>query len=143
MSIFGKIKTAKKAAEAKKAQESTSDPQPVPYKHIPTHAALDALGGAPPRRHAEDRAAIRAAHHKRKSQISRENSGFSTPATSITAVYTPQYERRSPSLGYGPVGTEQRNSRSKTQFQSLTVPGNQAQCFPTTSQGMTEKSSGP
>lgn len=52
MSIFSRIKRARKAAaEHKKvvAQVEESKPPPVPYKHIPTHAAHDALAANPTR----------------------------------------------------------------------------------------------
>lgn len=51
----------------------------VPYKHVPTHAAVDALSGAPSTWQKEDRSKIKA-HHQRRSQmvISRTGSSLST-----------------------------------------------------------------
>jgi len=51
----------------------------MPYKHIPTHAAVDALSGAPSSWKHEDRPKIKE-HHKRRSQmvISRTGSSLST-----------------------------------------------------------------
>jgi len=51
----------------------------MPYKHVPTHAAVDALSGAPSSWKHEDRPKIKE-HHKRRSQmvISRTGSSLST-----------------------------------------------------------------
>jgi hypothetical protein len=51
----------------------------IPYKHVPTHAAVDALSGAPSTWQVEDRSKIKA-HHQRRSQmvISRTGSSLST-----------------------------------------------------------------
>ncbi|KAL8639846.1 MAG: hypothetical protein Q9228_003166 [Teloschistes exilis] len=85
MSIFSKIKGAKKAADKHKQAKSTEIPVeqkdiPVPYRHIPTHAAIDALTGAPASWREEDRAAIKY-QHKRRSMITRNNSGMSSGGT--------------------------------------------------------------
>lgn len=106
MSIFGKIKGAKKAADQKKAQGTEQKPPSQPYRHIPTHAAIDALGGAPPGHNAEDTAAIKAAHRDRRQRISRQSSMLST-ATPMT---------RGDSFQSAP-GLGQRRPRS--QFQSM------------------------
>lgn len=81
MSIFSKIKGAKKAADQHKEvkPQSSEAPKKVAYKHVPTHAAIDALSGAPSSWKEEDRAAIRIQNHRR---ISRNNSDLSF-ATSI------------------------------------------------------------
>ncbi|KAL8920017.1 MAG: hypothetical protein Q9172_004688 [Xanthocarpia lactea] len=70
MSIFSKIKGAKKAADKHKQAKSTEIPveikdTPVPYRHVPTHAAVDALTGAPASWREEDRAAIKHQHKRR------------------------------------------------------------------------------
>lgn len=85
MSIFSKIRGAKKAADKHKKAKSTEIPVeqkdiPVPYRHIPTHAAIDALTGAPASWREEDRAAIKY-QHKRRSMITRNNSGMSSGGT--------------------------------------------------------------
>lgn len=85
MSIFSKIKGAKKAADKHKKAKSTEIPVeqkdvPVPYRHIPTHAAIDALTGAPASWREEDRAAIKYQHHRR-SMITRNNSAMSSGGT--------------------------------------------------------------
>ncbi|KAI9810152.1 MAG: hypothetical protein M1827_006678 [Pycnora praestabilis] len=79
MSIFSKIRGAKKAAdEHKKPQSDAAEkPKAAPYKHIPTHAAIDALSGAPSSWKENDRSKIQA-HHKRRSMMSRNQSELST-----------------------------------------------------------------
>jgi hypothetical protein len=81
MSVFSKIKMSRKAAKEHKNKEKENDPEKVvkaPYKHIPTHAAVDALSGAPSSWNIEDRPKIKE-HHKRRSQmvISRTGSSLS------------------------------------------------------------------
>jgi hypothetical protein len=49
MSIFGKIRSAKKAAEEHRKSEIVTAPDlevKKPYKHVPTHAAHDAVSGS-------------------------------------------------------------------------------------------------
>jgi len=70
MSIFGKIKSSKKAAAehrkaaADAAAVEASKPPPPPYRHVPTHAAQDAITGTPSSTDV-DRAAVRRANHRR------------------------------------------------------------------------------
>jgi hypothetical protein len=49
MTLFSKIKGAKQAADEHKRSRATSESntKPVPYEHVPTHAASDALLVAP------------------------------------------------------------------------------------------------
>ena len=86
MSIFSKIKGAKKAADQHKEvkPQSTEEPKKAaPYKHVPTHAAIDALSGAPSSWKEEDRAAIRIQNHRR---ISRNNSDLSFATSMNTSI---------------------------------------------------------
>ena len=88
MSIFSKMKGAKKAADehkSAKAQATTDAPLKVPYKHVPTHAAIDALATAPSSFREDDRAAIRV-QHKRRSELSRNNSELSATTTINTTM---------------------------------------------------------
>lgn len=83
MSIFFKIRGAKKAADKHKGAKAQNvgtekvDKPVVPYRHVPTHAAIDALSGAPSSWKAQDRSAIKA-QHKRRSAMSRNSSSLST-----------------------------------------------------------------
>lgn len=90
MSIFSKIRGAKKAAEkhkGAKTQEKDAEEKAAPYHHVPTHAAIDALSGAPSSWKAEDRSAIKA-HHKRRSALIRNSSNLSTvPTTNRSSSY--------------------------------------------------------
>ncbi|KAL8733224.1 MAG: hypothetical protein Q9166_002241 [cf. Caloplaca sp. 2 TL-2023] len=91
MSVFSKIKGAKKAADKHKQAKASEVPvevkdTPVPYRHIPTHAAVDALTGAPSSWREEDRAAIKH-QHKRRSLMTRNSSTLSGtlhPSSSYT-----------------------------------------------------------
>ncbi|KAL8921803.1 MAG: hypothetical protein Q9208_005560 [Pyrenodesmia sp. 3 TL-2023] len=82
MSIFSKIKGAKKAAAEHKQAKALEVPvekkdTPIPYRHVPTHAATDALTGAPSSWREEDRAAI-SYQHKRRSMMTRNSSTLSS-----------------------------------------------------------------
>lgn len=84
MSVFSKImmsrKAAKQAKELKTVEKQKEEAvAKIPYKHTPTHAAVDALSGAPSTWKVEDRSKIKE-HHKRRSQmvISRTGSSLST-----------------------------------------------------------------
>ena len=87
MSVFSKLKLSKKAAkqhkgkgkEKEKQEEAT--PVKAPYKHIPTHAAFDALSGAPSHWKYDDRSKIKE-QHRRRSQMAISRTGSSLSATS-------------------------------------------------------------
>ncbi|KAH7386227.1 hypothetical protein BKA64DRAFT_137607 [Cadophora sp. MPI-SDFR-AT-0126] len=82
MSIFSKLKASKKAAKEHKAAEKQKDPETavvIPYKHTPTHAAVDALSGAPSSWSRDDRSKIKAQHKRRSEMVmSRTPSSLST-----------------------------------------------------------------
>ncbi|KAI9866317.1 MAG: hypothetical protein M1813_001439 [Trichoglossum hirsutum] len=83
MSIFSKLRAAKRAADEVKSaeKEGSAQSQPAPYKHIPTHAAVDALSGAPSAWKAQDVPLIKA-QHRRRSQLSRTSSVVVVPESS-------------------------------------------------------------
>jgi hypothetical protein len=80
MSIFSRLKNSKKAAKEHKAKASqqiaVEEIPKTPYKHVPTHAAVDALSGAPSSWKHEDRPKI-IEHHKRRSMMSIGRAGSS------------------------------------------------------------------
>lgn len=86
MSIFSKVRGAKKAADKHKGAKAQNvetekvDKPVVPYRHVPTHAAIDALSGAPSSWKAQDKTAIKA-QYKRRSAMSRNSSNLSTVTT--------------------------------------------------------------
>jgi len=89
MSIFSKLKNAKKAADQhKQVTKATEETNVVtPYKHVPTHAAIDALSGAPSSWQHSDRASIRYQNNKRRSLMGMaRNSSDLSNATSINTV---------------------------------------------------------
>lgn len=115
MSVFSKLRLSKKAAKehkAKTAEKQKADQlaeeavAKVPYKHIPTHAAVDALSGAPSTWKAEDRPKIKD-HHQRRSQmaISRTGSYLSTVSYAGSVAgpsNTPPLPRNSSYSSYNP-----------------------------------------
>lgn len=98
MSIFSKIKSSKKAAEEHKAQKAAKQaeeqkPAPAPYRHVPKHAAQDALVGTPG---AVAHDAIREANKERAMYT--RNTFYSSSAPSLkSAPGTPRGHSRSSS----------------------------------------------
>ena len=87
MSIFSKMKNAKKAADqhkdikAQAAAPAEDKPKQEPYKHVPSHALQDALAGVPSAFREQDRELIKE-HNKRRSMMSRNSSYMSTASAS-------------------------------------------------------------
>ncbi|KAI5246541.1 hypothetical protein E4T47_00413 [Aureobasidium subglaciale] len=123
MSILSKLKGAKKAADDHKAKNETQDTKPtnaVPYKHVPTHAATDAMTSSPGGWKAEEIA------YQNKARLSRIGSDYSTrPSTSHTTT-------RSNSRP----GFNRANSDSSLDF----APSAQAFTLPVRSSGSSMKS---
>lgn len=82
MSFFSKVKGAKKAADTHKAKMETEEkPAAAPYKHVPTHAATDAMTSSPGGWKSEEIA------YQNKARLSRIGSDYSTrPSTSYTTT---------------------------------------------------------
>ncbi|KAJ9639342.1 hypothetical protein H2201_004079 [Coniosporium apollinis] len=75
MSFFKRMKNAKAAADQHKRSASQAEAaKPVPYKHVPTHAAQDAMAGAPSNWNSAENKARIIAQNKRRSAMSRTNS---------------------------------------------------------------------
>jgi len=91
MSIFSKLSRAKKAAknhkDAQQGPSAETVDKPVPYKHVVTHAAIDALSGAPSSWREADRLAIKATNEKRKT-ITRNSNGLSSTLPRISSYST-------------------------------------------------------
>lgn len=84
MSIFSKLRRAKQAADSQKDKRAatTEKPKAAPYKHIPTHAASDALLGAPATWREQDKKAIKKEHQRRSQyNLSRNPSSLSNVTT--------------------------------------------------------------
>lgn len=88
MSIISKLKGAKKAADDHKAkneaQENKPAPASAPYRHVPTHAATDAMTSSPGDWKSSDIA------YQNKARLSRIGSDYSTrPSTSHSTSSRP------------------------------------------------------
>jgi hypothetical protein len=111
MSVFSKLKFAKKAAEEQKAKAKAKEQEgkgkqaaKEKYVHVPRHAALDALSGAPSSWKHEDRSKIKE-HHQRRSQMymNRTGSALSTQAyDERKTVSAPPLPRNSSYSSYNP-----------------------------------------
>lgn len=68
MSIFGQLKKSRQSAKkynAKLAEKKRKEAEKTPYRHVPTHAAIDAITSAPPYLREDDRTKIVEAHRRR------------------------------------------------------------------------------
>jgi hypothetical protein len=87
MPFLAKLKGAKKAAEDHKAKVETQENKPVvtaPYRHVPTHAATDAMISSPGGWKVEDIA------HQNIARLNRIGSDYSTrPSTSHSTASRP------------------------------------------------------
>ena len=119
--MFSKIIRSKKAAKHHKEKEKAKDAEPVKavYKHVPTHAAFDALSGAPSSWSYGDRPKIKA-QHKRRSQmvISRTESSLSTATMTYVKggahPHVPPFPRNSSYNSYNPTWFDRRGDLTNT-----------------------------
>lgn len=112
MSVFSKIRQSRKAAKEHKAKTAEkgkeNEPVKVPYKHIPKHAAVDALSGAPSSWKHEDRSKIKQQHQRRSQMaMSRPPSTLSTisfanAAAGSSSSSMPALPRNSSYSSYNP-----------------------------------------
>ncbi len=119
MSIFSKLRRAKQAADNQKEKNNAAaeaKPKPAPYKHIPTHAASDALLGAPAGRSEEDRKAIQA-QHQRRSQYN-----LSRNPSSLSNVTTFNRDQSFTSREYVHGGTDQWKHRPRDFGSASNIP---------------------
>ncbi|KAN0106222.1 hypothetical protein V8E51_009098 [Hyaloscypha variabilis] len=129
-------KAAKEAKEQKTVVKQKEEAvAKTPYKHVPTHAAVDALSGAPSTWKVDDRSKIRE-HHKRRSQmvISRTGSSLSNvsymnaaagpssmpplPRNSSYSSYNPTWFDRGGDVYYANEQKRQRPSRNHSYHDS-------------------------
>jgi hypothetical protein len=134
MSIFSRIKKSKNAAKQHKEQVAADQDHQkkveeaiakVPYKHVPTHAAIDALSGAPSSWRNEDRPRIRE-QHKRRSQmtISRTSSAISNMSyINTTPTEGPPLPRNSSYSSYNPTW----NNRGDASYLAEPIPQHKRQ----------------
>lgn len=87
MSVFSIIKRGRQAAKehnAKQAEIQKKEAEKTPYKHIPRHAAIDALSGGPATWREADRPRI-LEQNRRRSAMTANNVGMSGMSTPIHA----------------------------------------------------------
>ena len=85
MSVFAKLRRSRQAAkehQAKAAEQKKKEETKEPYRHVPTHAATDAISGAPPTWRADDRTRI-LENNRRRSAMSAIGMGMPGPAGSV------------------------------------------------------------
>ncbi|EAA32989.1 hypothetical protein GE21DRAFT_5861 [Neurospora crassa] len=97
MSVFSLIKRSRQAAKEQNAKNAQKDKEEakVPYKHIPRHAALDALMGGPTGWKEADR--LRIMEENRRRSIMTAN-GMGMPSGLSTPVHAGVFTRANSSL---------------------------------------------
>ncbi|TLS30294.1 hypothetical protein PpBr36_02968 [Pyricularia pennisetigena] len=81
MSVFGRFKKGRQAAKEHKAglaEKQKAEEQKPAYRHVPTHAAIDALAGAPSSWRDDDRVRI-VEENRRRSAMTASGTGHDTP----------------------------------------------------------------
>lgn len=99
MSIFSHLRRSRQQAKehnAKLAEQKKKDAQTTPYRHVPTHAASDAIASAPPAwREVDDRPRIVEQNRRRSAMAA---AGYSMNMPSTTTI--PTMPRGSSSLSF-------------------------------------------
>ncbi|KOS18061.1 hypothetical protein ESCO_003158 [Escovopsis weberi] len=75
MSIFSRISKSRQQAKehnAKLAEQQKKEEAKQPYRHVPTHAAADAIASAPPGWRESDRIRIREENHRRMTAMANQ-----------------------------------------------------------------------
>ncbi len=96
MSVFTLIRRGRQAAKehsAKKAEKQKEEEQKAPYRHVPTHAAVDALSGAPSGWRAEDKPRILEQNRRRSAMVA---SGMSMSRGGVGGIMSPAHHMGMP-----------------------------------------------
>ncbi|GKT48589.1 uncharacterized protein ColSpa_08770 [Colletotrichum spaethianum] len=108
MSVFSLIKRSRQQAKEHKQKqaEKTAEPPKEPYRHVPTHAAIDALSGAPSSFKHEDRPKIMEQNRRRSAMAT---SGLTrTPGPGLPRVSSSLSHVSYPSVNASPMGNMPR-----------------------------------
>lgn len=107
MAFFTKFKKAKEAAveHKKSAAAQETKPPSAPYRHIPTHAAQDALNVQPTTLKPAELQARVAAARKRRASYSAYQSPMSTRHSIYHSTENSRASSRAPSIAYSPQST--------------------------------------
>ena len=117
MSIFSSFKKGKKVADQKKAEleatkKAADDAPKEEYKHVPTHAARDAVYGSPSGWRKQDREQIKKINTQRTSMMSRESSYVSQSGLPRTQSYASEAAAAQYHRSYSQPQMPGRNIRS-------------------------------
>lgn len=89
MSVFSKIRRSRQSAkehQQKEADRARKEAESAPYRHVPTHAAIDALSGAPPSWKNDDRDKI-VEQNRRRSAMAASGRDMRMPGPpSVTGI---------------------------------------------------------
>ncbi|KAF6842043.1 hypothetical protein CPLU01_00136 [Colletotrichum plurivorum] len=105
MSVFSLIKRSRQQAKehSQKKAEKEKEPPKQPYRHVPTHAAVDALSGAPSSWKHEDRPRIQE-QNRRRSAMAASGLTNRMPGPSLPRVSSSLSHVTFPSANANPAG---------------------------------------
>lgn len=110
MSVFSLIKRSRQQAKEhnqKQAERAKAEPPKQPYRHVPTHAAVDALSGAPSSWKHEDRPRIME-QNRRRSAMAASGMNMRMPGPSLPRVSSSLSHVTYPSVHANPMGNMPR-----------------------------------
>ncbi|OLN88095.1 hypothetical protein CCHL11_00501 [Colletotrichum chlorophyti] len=106
MSVFSLLKRSRQQAKEhsqKQAEKEKAEAAKVPYRHVPTHAAIDALSGAPSSFRNEDRSRI-VEQNRRRSAMAASGMNMRMPGPSLPRVSSSLSHVTYPSVNANPAG---------------------------------------
>ncbi|GKT59175.1 hypothetical protein ColTof4_12534 [Colletotrichum tofieldiae] len=108
MSVFSLIKRSRQQAKEHKQKqaEKAAEPPKEPYRHVPTHAAIDALSGAPSSFKHEDRPKIMEQNRRRSAMAA--NGLTRMPGPTLPRVSSSLSHVTYPSVNASPMGNMPR-----------------------------------
>ncbi|KAK6220489.1 hypothetical protein QIS74_05991 [Colletotrichum tabaci] len=106
MSVFSLLKRSRQQAKEHKQKqaEKTAEPPKQPYRHVPTHAAIDALSGAPSAFKHEDRPKILEQNRRRSAMAASGLTKMPGPA-GLPRVSSSLSQVTYPSVNASPMGS--------------------------------------
>ncbi|KAI8276375.1 hypothetical protein K4K56_001111 [Colletotrichum sp. SAR 10_98] len=110
MSVFSLIKRSRQQAKehSQKQADKAKEPPKQPYRHVPTHAAVDALSGAPSSWKAEDRPRIAEQNRRRSAMAMSGLTNNRMPGPSLPRVGSSLSHVTYPSVHANPAGNMPR-----------------------------------
>ena len=125
MSVFSMMKRSRQAAKehrADQAQKEKTEAQKPPYKHVPKHAATDAMSGGPAGWRENDRQRI-VEQNRRRSAMTASGMGMLTPVHSMPRMHSSLSHVSYPAAYASPIVQLPRNYSYGSMLPGWAPPG--------------------